>query len=366
MSTQEAAQGATPAPKFVRPLPGPLAAQVKAADAAIDAMRKAGQPEPSSQQGAEPQKPEGGGPEPQKPEGSPPEPQKAEAANAEPQKPDLQKGADNELKPGDKPKEVTAEQWRARYESMRGRAAAYERQAADMRAELDALRSEVAEMRAAGGQKASTSKYVTDEERRDYGDDLLDVVRRQAREEVDTVKRDYEDQIKQLKQELKQVTGRIEVSDTERMYSYLNETVPNWIETNRDPDFLAWLDRIDVYSGQPRLDMLKLAYAQNDGHRVAAFFKGYAQEVAAVAPQPTTSEQRAPKAQLSLEKLAAPGKPMTAAPERPADQPDSISRAQIAEFYADKAAGKYRGREKDADAFERRIFKASAEGRIVN
>ena len=203
--------------------------------------------------------------------------------------------------------------------------------------------------------------FLTEEERRDYGDDLLNVVGKRAREET----RQLEAELQRLKKDVERVTEQTALSDKEKMYQYLDQRTPNWRDTNTNQEFLEWLGQIDMFSGQSRMAMLKQAYSQNDGARVAAFFGSFDQEAAAVAPKPKASDQ--PKAQtprVSLDQLAAPGRAMSAAPVRPADEPEFISRAQIAAFYADKANGKYRGRQAEADAMERRIADAARDGRI--
>ena len=70
-----------------------------------------------------------------------------------------------------------------------------------------------------------------------------------------------------------------------------------------------------------------------------------------------------PAGKVPLEAFAAPGRAKTAAATAPAEKP-IITRAQIATFYADKAAGKYRGKEAEADRLERMIFEAQRDGRI--
>ena len=76
-------------------------------------------------------------------------------------------------------------------------------------------------------------------------------------------------------------------------------------------------------------------------------------------PQPAE-----PNGKLSLESFAAPGRAKTsAASSAPVEKP-LITRAQISQFYADSASGKYRGREAEKNQLEAMIFDAEREGRI--
>jgi hypothetical protein len=44
---------------------------------------------------------------------------------------------------------------------------------------------------------------------------------------------------------------------------------------------------------------------------------------------------------------------------------EAVSRSEINQFYSEKARGKYRGREKEADAIEAKIHAAMAAGMVV-
>jgi hypothetical protein len=68
----------------------------------------------------------------------------------------------------------------------------------------------------------------------------------------------------------------------------------------------------------------------------------------------------------SLEEFAAPGRARTApAPQSgPGGDPEYITTGDIADFYAKRTAGRFKGREAEAEAFERRIFAAENAGRV--
>lgn len=339
MSTHQQAQGATPESRFTRPPPPGVVAQARAAESLQNEIIEAAKA---------PLTPVGNEPAAQEPA---PEPAPQAAPESAPQKQAEQPAA----------RELTAEQWKQRYDAMHGRVISFERRMEAVTEENRSLRARIDALQAAP-RTAPRELYITEEERRDYGDDLLNVVGKKAREET----AELEQKIRDLENKFSTVQHKVELTDQQKMYSYLDNTVSKWHDTNRSPEFIEWLQYADVFSGQRRMDMLKEAHAQNNGPRVAAFFESFYQEAAAVAPKPKASEQTATKSPaVSLDKLAAPGRAMSAAPERPADEPEFISRAQIASFYADKAAGKFRGKEQDANSFERRIATASREGRII-
>lgn len=111
--------------------------------------------------------------------------------------------------------------------------------------------------------------------------------------------------------------------------------------------------------------MLKAAYAQGDARRVLAFFNGFLAEEAATSPAEAEPEvETARVSKVPLQNLAAPGRAKSAASNSaPAEKP-IFTRAQIATFYADVAAGRYRGKDADKVKLETQIFEAQREGRI--
>lgn len=224
-------------------------------------------------------------------------------------------------------------------------------------------------MRAPASQNEDETKperLITDDEVKDYGEDFLKVVGKKAKEELNPEVAALKREIADLKSQLAGVGGYVAQDARQRMHSYLDQNVPNWQEINYDENFKNWLRLPDAYSGAIRHDMLKAAYAENNAPRVLAFFKGFLAEEAALAPAGAEPDPKATTVErVPLETLAAPGRAKTAAGNSgaPAEKP-IFTRAQIAKFYADSTAGKYRGKEKERDALERQIFEAERDGRI--
>jgi hypothetical protein len=267
------------------------------------------------------------------------------------------------------------ESWEHKYKSIHGRYVRSQEQIRQLTEQVRGLQDIVASMKTApapanqatsdGIPELDAENLITDDERADYGEDFLKVVGKRARQEVAPVINAYKAEIAQLKQQLEGFTGFVKQDSQQKLLSKLDEKLPNWREMNTNQEFLDWLSLPDPYSGGIRHDMLKAAYAQGDAHRVLAFFNGFLAEEAAVAPatsEPDASVTRVPK--VPLEKLAAPGRAKTAAASpAPAEKP-LITRAQVAAFYAEVAAGKYRGRDDAKNKAEAEIFAAQREGRI--
>jgi hypothetical protein len=264
--------------------------------------------------------------------------------------------------------------WEHKYKSVYGRYIRAQEQVRTMSEQIKSLQGVIATMQAAAAApvqagdipELKAERLVTDEEINDYGEDFLKVVGKRAREEMAPIIGGYKAEIERLKKQLEGVSGFVQQDSQQKLFSRLDEKLPNWREVNTNTEFLNWLTLPDPYSGAIRHDMLKAAYAQGDAHRVLAFFTGFLAEEAAVAPAgngpdtaPTTRVAKVP-----LESFAAPGRAKTAAaPQAPAEKP-IITRAQVAAFYADVAAGKYRGKDDAKNQAEATIFAAQRDGRI--
>jgi hypothetical protein len=213
---------------------------------------------------------------------------------------------------------------------------------------------------------------VTDEDRAQYGTDLIGVMQRAAKEAVGP-------EVEALKRENAHLRQKVSSGSDVAIISALDSQIPNWRHINGMPEWHAWLRLRDVYSGGVRQQLLNAAKAAGDPSRVVAFFKGFIEDAAATGVQtdPLTAPlvaapaapQPAPRqAAVALDSLAAPGRPGPAAPG--GDQPlvpaakPIITRAQISQFYEAVRRGQYAGREADRLRDEREIFAAQNDGRV--
>lgn len=259
--------------------------------------------------------------------------------------------------------------WEHRYKSMKGRYDRAEAQLRQMSDQITSLQNVIATMQVTApvGQSNSemaVERLITAEEENDYGSEFLTVVGKKAKEELLPIVKGYEAKIAELEERLKNVGGYVQQDARARMESLLDDRVPTWRDINFDPNFISWLKLPDPYSGVIRHEMLKAAYERNDAPRVAAFFNGFLAEEAATDPAREETGRTEAPAKPSLERFAAPGRAKTAAASgAPAEKP-IFTRAQIAKFYAESAAGKFRGKEAEKDRIEAQIFEAEREGRI--
>ena len=237
--------------------------------------------------------------------------------------------------------------WEHKYKVMEGKyRAEVPRLAAenrDLRQKFDALTAEIESLKS----KATTpaQSLISPEDREKYGDDLLDVIKRTAQEQV--AAKDQE--IAELKRRLDGVHQDTAKTAEVTFYDRLGELVPDWVTINAEDGFLKWLDEYDEFTGRTRQDLLADAENSRDAVRVAKFFSKWKAEQ----NQSVATSQRALESQVvpdSNKVVKAPaGKRM-------------FTRGEIAAFYAAARRGEISS--KDMVAMEAEIHAATIEGRI--
>lgn len=273
--------------------------------------------------------------------------------------------------------------WERNFRAMKGR---YDTLAADMAAmgeRLTNLQNENAALRANAAPPPAPNGHaptlLTEQEIQEYGPEFIDIVRRAATE----IAAPLQQEVQQLRSQLGTVQAETGNSFLTRMNATIGGLVPNWEALNRDPRFVQWSGLPEVYSGVIRRELMQEAWNSGDAHRVAAFFRAFLAEEAAVDPQAAATRgpsgfpaSLAPAAQMpppvppavqqptmSLADFAAPGRAHSVA-QQPADKP--VYTAQdITRFYTEAASGKWRGREAEKAAIDADIILAQREGRII-
>lgn len=210
---------------------------------------------------------------------------------------------------------------------------------------------------------------LTEEEIKDYGPELIDVMKRTAVEAVQGELTALRNENADLKAAVGSVGQSQAQTSKEKLYAGLGEAVPNWRQVNTHPDFLEWLNQPDVYSGVARSQMLKNAFGANDTGRVVQFFKGFLSENAALQPaanpNPNPVVENNPEPKVDLASLASPGSGSGGGADNINETGRVWRESEIGTFYEDARKGKFKGRKDDYDATEREIQNAMTQGRIL-
>lgn len=279
--------------------------------------------------------------------------------------------------PAPGPEDENDQTWKHRFLSMQGRWQAQVRANASMEEQMRLLGEELVRTQnliqtpvapAAGQANSDThhNNLITDEDRQNYGDELLDVVTRAARGAVSP-------ELERLQRENASLTQRVQKTGKRELFTTLDAQLPTWRAINQSPQFVNWLRLRNVYTGEVRQKMLDAAVAGADAPKAIQLFKDFLTEANAtgqLAPAAQTEQQLqqqpAPREPaLNLETLAAPGRarPASGDSQVPSEKP-MYSRADIAKFYDDKRRGLYAGREAAFAATEADLTAAQREGRI--
>lgn len=201
---------------------------------------------------------------------------------------------------------------------------------------------------------------LTPQEVEEYGEELIDVIRRTAKETLAPELHSLQQSAQHVEETFTDLSKSAAETARSGVYEQLNAVVPSWKEINQEQGFIDWLAQVDPYSGYSRKQMLMAAFEASDASRVLAFFRGYVAERDQLAP-PTTPEARHPSA--SLETLVAPGVPHGASVAQPTTK-RIWTQTEIAAFYKEVQLGKWKSRPADKTAVEQDIIAAANEDRI--
>ena len=237
--------------------------------------------------------------------------------------------------------------WESRYKSLIGKYNAEVPRLAASNKELTAkLQSIEKELESLRNAKASVAEpLVKPEEVQEFGEPLVDLIRRAAREELSG----KDQEILQLKSRLEQFEATNAKTAEVDFWSRLSNACPEWEEINRDDGFLKWLAEYDELTGLQRQDSLDDAQRNNDAVRAARFFNKW---------KDMQKQQAATKTQ-SLEQQVVPA---TSTVSTPPPGKKIWTRGEIQSFYAAARNGQIA--DDKMVAIEADIQAAMIEGRI--
>ena len=260
------------------------------------------------------------------------------------------------------------EEWRRRYLAMKGRVDQQSDQMHQMADQIQRLQVQTNSNAPAPPRQEAPRQLLTEEEINEYGPEFVDVVRRAAAEVATPL---YEE-IQNLRGQMGQVQTETANVFMTRMNATIGGLVPDWRAINQHPAFIRWVGLPEVYSGVIRQRLMQEAWNNGDAQRVAAFFRAFLAEEAAVDPRGTgQGGPQRPAAYVSppaparptLDQFAAPGRAQSGA-HQPTDKP--VYTAQdITRFYQDVTLGKWRTRDAERAAIDADIMAAQHEGRII-
>ena len=220
-----------------------------------------------------------------------------------------------------------------------------------LKEELTTLRSENESLKSVPVEQQTESKQlITDSDREQYGDELLDVMKRVSQEVMSKSVAPSQN-VAKLEKDVTTTQQELLAMKEQRFRNELISYCPNWETINTDKGFLDWLGELDDLTGQTRQSMLEDAHQSYDSWRVANFFNKYLEGQTQAEPssnKPSLETQVTPKP--SGKSKSPSGKTY-------------YTTQEVAKFYADCRSGKYKNKA-ERDRIENDIFKAMADNRI--
>lgn len=275
--------------------------------------------------------------------------------------------APGDAKPADTPPTDVADDFRQKYLTLRGKYDAevprLHEQVRHLTEQLDQLRKQLAERAETSGEPTKPKEevsYVTDADREEFGEELIDVQRRVAKEVAKEYEARLEQQaktIEELREQVRNTGTRVgEMSFAQR----LQQLVPDFAEVDRDERWIAWLNEYDPMLRGPRRAQAEAAYKAGDAEAVAHYVQLWRDSLPAPKEQPKPDSRQA-----ELEKQVAPTR--SAAPQAKQNTGPNTkvySQRELSNAWEKIRVLNSRGQLDDAAKLEAEITAAYLEGRV--
>jgi len=303
--------------------------------------------------------------EPEKTEAKEPDVEQAEL-DTEPEKPakSKKKPKPEKAESADtSPTDVEDENFAQKYKTLLGKYEAevprLHQQLRDLTQQLDQFRKEQEAQKIEPTKPKEKVSLVTDEDRAEFGEELLDVQRRIATE----VSQEYEGRleqqdavIKKLEEQLQQTGNQIgEVGFSQR----LAQLIPDFAQVDNDERWVAWLNEHDPMLRGPRRVQAQKAFDSGDAEAIAHYVGLWKETL--VEP----SEPETPVRQTELEKQVAPNRSANSVRTQSANQNAKVySQRDVDSAWVKVRTLNTRGQYAEAEKLEAELTSAYMEGRV--
>lgn len=193
-----------------------------------------------------------------------------------------------------------------------------------------------------------------------FGDELVQMVVRQATAQLNPLVQAIEQRFRQLEGSVVGTNQALTQTKEEVFMSKLKDAVPDFAQINVDPEFLQWLGEEDGVSGIPRQVVLDKASQQLNVERTAKVFLGFKATKPAAPATPSKS-----RAEAQLEREITPSG-SSAAPAAPRATRSYLLTKEVTDFYDEVRKGLWKGKDTERAAIELTINNAMAANRIFD
>lgn len=242
---------------------------------------------------------------------------------------------------------------RAKAAKLEAETAALRAEAAKLQADvLDKTRKADAESRNRALEQIALTDFFTAQQIEEYGEQHLKTVMQGVlKAAMQRTRGELDAELERVRGEVDSLRNVAAQTREEAFWSRLSSDVPDWETINQDDAWIAWLSEDDPVSGQTRDSHLKAAQQSLDAKRVAAIFKSF-----------KATQTKPAKPAATKPPVQPVGNPAEASLPSPAQK---LRMADWQKFQKEVQQGLWRGREKEAEAIDRKFIAAMQSGNIV-
>lgn len=173
------------------------------------------------------------------------------------------------------------ETWQQKYRTLQGM---YDAEVPRLHAQLKELKAQMKELQTPKVEEApkpkERKKLVTDDDVQAFGEDLIEVQRKVARE----VAQEFQEELEKLRsdndvlrEQLTKTGSQVSEASFEQR---LHRMVPDFDQINADPKWIAWLNEVDPMIRAPRMTVAQEAFNRGDAEGVAYYVNMFKQGIA--------------------------------------------------------------------------------------
>lgn len=271
-----------------------------------------------------------------------------------------------EVKPADtSPTDVEDETFAQKYKTLRGKYDAevprLHQQVRDLTSQLDRLQKELSAKPVEPTKPKEKVSYVTDADRAEFGEELLDVQRRVAKE----VSQEYEDRLEQQDEVIRKLEEQLQKTGStvgEMGFAQrLATLVPDFQQIDNDERWVAWLNEHDPMLRSPRRVQAQAAFDAGDADAVAHYVGLWKATITDTAA-PAKADRQA-----ELEKQVAPNRTANSTRTQSVGREAKVySQREVAAAWDKVRSLNTKGQYAEAEKLEADLTAAYLEGRVRN
>jgi hypothetical protein len=261
--------------------------------------------------------------------------------------------------------------WEQRYKTLQGMFQAEtnrrDARARELEQQLQHTLSRLSELEQ-GARRAEAAQpaqpLVTEKDVEAFGGDLVDLVKRQAQEVIQSAAREMDQrlatkdaEIAKLREQMGGVAEQTKAVSQSTYLSELTNLVPDWQAVNTNQGFLDWLAQVDPLTGLQRQSYLDDAFGKLDVRRTAEIFSAF-KALSGSRPSSASPSQE-------LQRQVQPSSSQATPVATGADNGSKVwSVVEIDQFYRDVARGAFVGRDTEKQRLNNEIDLAISQGRL--